>query len=117
MAITDRVSVLKTGQYIGTVNTAETTPQELSQMMVGRTIKFDVPREKVETDEVVLSIKDLDMVDHRTEKKLLDNISFDVKAGEILAIAGIDGNGQNELVESITGLLKGATGSIKLGDV
>ncbi|MBR5538926.1 MAG: ABC transporter ATP-binding protein, partial [Clostridia bacterium] len=112
MAVADRVTVLRKGKYIGTVNVSDTTKQELSTMMVGRPVQLEIDKDEAKPTETVLSVKNLTVSSH-TKKEAVKNVSFDVRAGEIVCIAGIDGNGQSELVYGITGLEK-ATGSVTL---
>jgi simple sugar transport system ATP-binding protein len=112
--VADRCTILRKGKHIATVNVADVSVQELSRMMVGRDIKFDVQKKPTKTDEVVLSVNNLS-VESRLHKKLaVKNVSFEVRTGEILCIAGIDGNGQTELVYGITGLEPIVGGSISL---
>ncbi len=106
MEVSDRCSVLCKGRYIGTVDIANTTKEELSRMMVGRDVKFTVDKAPAQPGDVVLDVKNL-CVESRLHKKLaLNNISLQVRAGEIVCIAGIDGNGQSEFIQGLTGLEK-----------
>lgn len=106
MAVADRCSVLRKGKYIGTVEIKDTTKEELSEMMVGRQVKFEVDKDEAIPGDVVLEVDKL-CVESKIHKKLaVKNVSFQVHAGEIVCIAGIDGNGQTELVYGITGLEK-----------
>lgn len=114
MAVADRCSVLRKGKYIGTVNIADTNKEELSNMMVGRDVKFAVDKEDSNPGEVVLSVEGLSVKGARGKKDAVHDVSFDVRAGEIVCIAGIDGNGQTELVHALSGLAKAKSGSIKL---
>lgn len=110
MAISDRVAVLRKGEYIGAVNTAESNPQALTDMMVGRKVELNINR-PVPTDSVPrLIVKDLTCVDREGVVKL-DHATFTAMSGEILGIAGIAGSGQKELLEAIAGLYP-ATGSV-----
>ena len=111
MAISDRVTVLRKGRYIGTVDTIDTNENELTEMMVGEKISLDINRTdpKDPTDRIVVDRVCLDSIDGI---KILDNISFTAKAGEILGIAGIAGSGQRELLEAIAGLQKVDSGFI-----
>ena len=104
MAVADRCSVLRKGKYIGTVNTKDVTPQELSRMMVGRDVKFAVDKEESKPAEVILDVQNMSIASKRGSEDAVKNVSFQVRAGEIVCIAGIDGNGQTELVYGITGL-------------
>lgn len=106
MEVADRCSVLCKGKYIGTVEIANTNKEELSRMMVGRYVKFTVDKAPAKPGEVVLDIQHLS-VESRVHKKLaVNNVSFKVHAGEIVCIAGIDGNGQSEFIQGLTGLEK-----------
>lgn len=106
MAVADRCSVLRKGKYIGTVEIKDTTKEELSEMMVGRQVKFEVDKDEAIPGDVVLEVDKL-CVESKIHKKLaVKDVSFQVNAGEIVCIAGIDGNGQTELVYGITGLEK-----------
>lgn len=106
MAVADRCSVLRKGKYIGTVDIKDTTKEELSEMMVGRQVKFEVDKDESVPGDVVLDVDKL-CVESKIHKKLaVRDVSFQVHAGEIVCIAGIDGNGQTELVYGITGLEK-----------
>ena len=111
MAISDRVAVLRKGEYIGTVNTAETTESELTEMMVGKKISLNINRTEPKDPVDRLEIRGLDFVDSQGVKKL-DQISFTARSGEILGIAGIAGSGQRELLETIAGLRRLNDGDI-----
>ena len=103
LSLSDRVSVLRKGEYIGTVNTAETNESELTEMMVGKKISLNIDRsDPVDTVDRLI-VKDISCI-NRDGVKLLDDISFTARSGEILGIAGIAGSGQRELLESIAGL-------------
>ncbi|HEY4543002.1 MAG TPA: ABC transporter ATP-binding protein [Tissierellaceae bacterium] len=112
MAFSDRVTVLRAGKYIGTVDTKNTNPEEITYMMVGRNInkieKLQVDKDK----ETLLEVKNLSYEDRF--KKHVKNVSFQLKKGEILGIAGIDGSGQNELMSLISGAIKPDSGSVTL---
>lgn len=114
MAVSDRCTVLRKGKYIGTVNTNETSIEELSEMMVGRKVNFSVDKEKSNPKEIVLNINNLSVPSKIHKNNAVRNVSFNVRAGEIVCIAGIDGNGQSELVYAITGLEKNNGGTIEL---
>lgn len=114
MAIADRCSVLRKGKYIGTVNICDTTKEELSEMMVGREVKFSVDKTPATPEECILTVDNLVVKNKQTQKEILKNISFEVRKGEIVCIAGIDGNGQSELVYALTGLLQPQSGVICL---
>ena len=104
MEVSDRVTVLRKGKYIGTVETAKTSKEELSRMMVGRDVEFVVAKEDAKPGDVVLEVEGLTVPSKVHSNDAVKNVSFQVHAGEILCIAGIDGNGQTELVYGITGL-------------
>lgn len=110
----DRCTVLRKGKYIGTVDVAETSKEELSRMMVGRDVSFEVEKSPANPGNVILEVKNLSVKSKTSQKSLLNNVSFKVRAGEILSIAGIEGNGQSELVYAITGLMKSNSGEIIL---
>ena len=114
LSVADRCTVLRKGKYIGTVNVSETNKEELSEMMVGRKVNFAVDKGEQVIGETVLSVKNLVMPSNHKGKNSVNNVSFDVKQGEIVCIAGIDGNGQSELVQGITGLKKTSSGNIIL---
>jgi len=113
MEVSDRVTVIRKGQGIGTVITAETNPTELAELMVGRQVVFKTEKIASNPKEVVLEIDSLSVTDNRGIEKV-KNLNLTVRAGEIVGIAGIDGNGQSELIEAITGLRKVKSGHIKL---
>ena len=114
MAVADRVTVLRKGKCIGTVNTADVTKEELSTMMVGRPVQLEVVKEECHPGAPILSVRDMTVPSHLHKKPAVKDVSFDVRAGEIVCIAGIDGNGQAELVEGLTGLCRISGGSITL---
>ena len=103
LSLSDRVSVLRKGEYIGTVKTSETNESELTEMMVGKKISLNIERSEPENPEPRLVINDLECID-RNGVKILDDITFTANSGEILGIAGIAGSGQRELLEAIAGL-------------
>ena len=114
MAVADRCTVLRKGKYVGTVNIQDTNKQELSNMMVGRPVQLQVQKEDKTPGEIVLSVRGLTVPSKTSKKDAVKNVSFDVRSGEIVCIAGIDGNGQSELVYGITGLEKSSKGSLTL---
>ena len=114
MEVADRCSVLRKGKYIGTVDIKDATPESLSSMMVGRDVNFKVEKGEAEPKEEVLHIEKLNVMCDLHDKLGVKDVSFNVKAGEIVCIAGIDGNGQRELVYGITGLRKAVSGKILL---
>ncbi len=111
LSLSDRVSVLRKGQYIGTVNTAETSESELTEMMVGKKVELNIERNEPHDTADRLIVKNVSCID-RMGATVLDDISFTAKAGEILGIAGIAGSGQRELLESIAGLQHLSSGEI-----
>ena len=112
VAVADRCSVLRKGKYIGTVDIAGCTKADLSRMMVGRDVEFAVQKEEAKPTDVVLEVKGLTVPSKRSKKNAVENVSFKVRAGEIVCIAGIDGNGQSELVYGISGLEPVSGGSV-----
>ncbi|HGS1066418.1 TPA: ABC transporter ATP-binding protein [Streptococcus pneumoniae] len=112
-AVSDRVTVIRRGKSIETVEIAGATNADLAEMMVGRSVFFKTEKQASKPKEVVLSIKDL-VVNENRGVPAVKNLSLDVRAGEIVGIAGIDGNGQSELIQAITGLRKVESGSIEL---
>ncbi|VMQ58247.1 ABC transporter ATP-binding protein [Streptococcus pneumoniae] len=112
-AVSDRVTVIRRGKSIETVEIARATNADLAEMMVGRSVSFKTEKQASKPKEVVLSIKDL-VVNENRGVPAVKNLSLDVRAGEIVGIAGIDGNGQSELIQAITGLRKVESGSIEL---
>ncbi len=111
MALSDKVAVLRKGKYIGTVSTAETNPQALTDMMVGHAVTLNIDRPRYEAPVKRLEVRDLTCLDAEGVKKL-DGVSFTAMGGEILGIAGIAGSGQRELLEAISGLYPAARGSV-----
>ncbi len=103
LSLSDKVAVLRKGEYIGTVETAETNESELTEMMVGKKVALNIDRSELQNPQDRLVVRDLECVS-REGVKLLDNISFAARSGEILGIAGIAGSGQRELLEAIAGL-------------
>lgn len=104
MEVADKITVLRRGKCIGTVDASTTTVKELSRMMVGRDVQLVVQKEEARPSDVVLEVKDLVVKSRLHHKNAVDHVSFKVRKGEIVCIAGIDGNGQTELVYGITGL-------------
>lgn len=111
LAISDRVAILRKGEYIGVVNTAETDQAQLTEMMVGRPISLEIDRPQVDRGEKRLQVIDLTCL-NGDGVKALDNVSFEAYGGEILGIAGIAGSGQRELCETIAGLYPSIGGSV-----
>ena len=114
MAVSDRVTVLHKGKYIGTVNTKDVTKQQLSTMMVGRPVQLEIDKTEAKPKDVVLSVENLSVPSKLHKNDAVRGVSFDVRQGEIVCIAGIDGNGQTELIHGITGLDKTSGGKITL---
>ena len=113
MEVADRCTVIRKGKGIGTVNVSETNPNELASLMVGREVTFKTEKAEAKPQQDVLNVQELVVKDPRGIN-IVNNLNLTVKAGEIVGIAGIDGNGQTELIEAITGLRKSESGSIKL---
>ena len=114
MAVADRCTVLRKGKYIGTVNTKDTTMEELSAMMVGRNVNFHVEKKPAEPGDTVLEIRHMTVASKTHNNNAVKDVSFKVRRGEIVCIAGIDGNGQSELVYGLTGLEPLSSGEIIL---
>ena len=114
MAVADRCSVLRKGKYIGTVDIANTTKDELSRMMVGRDVEFVVQKVEAKPTDVVLDVQGLTVASKVHKNNAVKDVSFQVRSGEIVCIAGIDGNGQSELVYGISGLEKPVSGTVTL---
>ena len=115
MAVADRCSVLRRGKYIGTVNIADTTREELSRMMVGRDVQLVADKKEKVPGDVILHVENMTVASRLHKNNAVKNVSFDVREGEIVCIAGIDGNGQTELVYGLSGLEPIVGGRITLG--
>ncbi|MFD0591127.1 ABC transporter ATP-binding protein [Paenibacillus sp. GCM10027627] len=113
MALSNSVTVIRRGKVIRTVKTTETNERQLAELMVGRDVNFQVEKTKRQAGDVVLSVDNLQMKGDQS-KMALDGTTFQVRAGEIFGIAGVDGNGQSELIYAITGMRKAQGGSVKL---
>ena len=113
MAVADRVTVLRKGKCVGTVETKDTDKQSLSNMMVGRPVQLEVVKEPARPKDVVLHVEGLTVPSKTHKRNAVNGVSFDVRAGEIVCLAGIDGNGQTELIHGLTGLDK-STGTVTL---
>ena len=111
MAVADRCTVLRKGKYVGTVNVKDVTKEDLSAMMVGRNVKFAVEKQAAKPGETVLEIRDLTVKSRLHKKNAVNGVSLKVRAGEIVCVAGIDGNGQSEFVAALTGLERAEPGS------
>lgn len=114
MEVSDRCSVLRKGKYIGTVETKDTNPHELSKMMVGRDVKTVVDKKNVELGDVILDVNGMCVASKGHKRNAVNDVTFQVRSGEIVCIAGIDGNGQTELVYGLSGLEPLNGGSIQL---
>lgn len=112
-ACADSCTIIRHGKYIDTVDVKSTSESELASMMVGRDVSFTVEKEKKEPGEIVLEVKDLCAKDYR-KADILKSLSLSVRRGEIVGVAGVDGNGQSELVEILTGLKKAESGSVTI---
>ena len=115
MALCDRICVLRDGDLVGLVDRDDTSPEQLAQMMVGRPVIFTTEKEPRIPGDVVLSVEDIRVRDNRDLEKV-KGISFEVRAGEIFGIAGVQGNGQTELVEALAGIRKTVSGKVMIKD-
>lgn len=113
MSVCDRCTIIRKGVGVGTVNVRETNPDELAALMVGREVHFKTEKKTATPKEAVLTIKELVVEDSRGVEAV-SSLDLSVRAGEIVGIAGVDGNGQTELIEAITGLRKIKSGSVTL---
>lgn len=114
MAVADRCTVLRKGKCIGTVDIANTTKEELSRMMVGRDVQFVVEKGEAKVGDTILNVQGMTVPSRMHKKDAVRNVSFTVRAGEIVCLAGIEGNGQTEVVYGLTGLEKLSGGKIEL---
>ena len=114
MEVADRCSVLRKGKYIGTVEIKNTSKEELSRMMVGRDVDFTVHKKESTPGDVILDVENITVASRVHHNDAVKNVSFKVRAGEIVCIAGIDGNGQTELVYGLTGLEPLKSGKVTL---
>ncbi len=112
--ITDRCTILRKGKYINTVDVPTTSKEEMSQLMVGRKINFQLEKNECHPGDVVLELKNVTVASTHQGRKVIKDVSFTLRRGEILCIAGIDGNGQSELVHAITGLTNISSGNVYL---
>lgn len=112
----DRCTIIRKGKYIDTVNVQNVSKEQLSRKMVGRDVNFVVEKEICEPGEIVLKVENLNYSKRGVSKKILSNINFEVKQNEIVCLAGIEGNGQSELIYAITGMLNGYRGKITLNN-
>ncbi|MEG2935033.1 MAG: ABC transporter ATP-binding protein [Clostridium sp.] len=113
MEISDRISVMRQGEYIGSVDKKDTSPRELAKMMIGREVFLNIKKKYTETGDVLLKVNDL-WTSGEKEISKIRGISLEVKRGEIVGVAGIDGNGQSEFIESLVGLRKVERGQVFL---
>lgn len=113
MECADRIMVIRSGKVVGEATPQTADTMKLASMMVGRPVELNVQKEKSKPSEIILDVNDLSIVD-KNKKVVVNKVSFDVRAGEILGIAGVQGNGQTELVCALTGLLKSISGSVKI---
>ncbi len=116
-AVADRVTVLRRGQTIGTYDVKTSSVQKLSDLMVGRHVTTTLNKSKKVPGKVMLKVRDLSLFDESKKKNIVNKVNFDVRAGEIVSIAGIDGNGQRELIYSITGLEKQTAGKVMFSNI
>ena len=114
MAVADRCTVLRKGKYIGTVDIKDTTKEELSRMMVGRNVSFKVEKKPAEPKEVILKAENVTVASKTHKKDSVKDVSFEIRRGEIVCLAGIEGNGQTELVSALTGLEPVSSGKVTL---
>ena len=114
MTVADRCSVLRKGKYIGTVDIKNCTKDDLSRMMVGRDVEFAVQKTPAQPKDVVLEVQNLSVISKVSGKNAVNDVTFQVRSGEIVCIAGIDGNGQSELVFGISGLESVSGGTVKM---
>ena len=114
MAVSDRITVLRKGEYVGTVNTADTNKEELSRMMVGRPVQLEVQKKPSEPREVILDVSHFCVPSKLHSRNAVNDVSLQVREGEIVCIAGIDGNGQTDFIYGLTGLEKSNGGSVKV---
>ena len=103
--VANRCSVLRKGKYIGTIDVAETSKEAMSEMMVGRKVNFILDKKEITPGDAILEVKNMTIKSKHHGKEAVKNVSFTVRKGEIVTIAGIDGNGQSELVYGITGMM------------
>ncbi len=113
LAVADRITVLRLGRVVGSTMPAEATESTLATMMVGRHVELEVQKASAQPGEVVLQVEGLEVLDDRMNLAV-DDVSFEVRAGEVLGVAGVQGNGQTELVEAITGLRAPLAGRVRI---
>lgn len=113
LALSDNITVMRDGKMVGNLSTLETTPELLARLMVGREVILRVEKKEAEPKETVLSVIDLSFK-KSTGHAALSNVSLEVRGGEVLGIAGVEGNGQTELIETIAGLIQQTSGEVRL---
>ncbi len=111
--IADRITVIRRGKVVGSTLPSEADQEKLASMMVGRAVDLELERAAVQAGETILNVEDLSVLDER-KQLAVDNVTFDVRAGEVLGIAGVQGNGQTELVEALTGMRTPLSGTLTL---
>jgi len=116
LAITDTVSVMRQGEMVATLPTRQATREHLAELMVGRKVRLELDKTKATPGDVRLSVRNLTVIDGKGVKRV-DDVGFDLRAGEILGIAGVSGNGQSELLEALSGIRPLSSGGIKLCDL
>lgn len=114
MAVADRCTVIRKGKYVGTVETKETTAQKLAAMMVGRVVNFKVDKKPANIGETILEVKNMQVTRDGGRRDAVHGAGFSVRRGEIVGIAGIDGNGQSELIYALTGIIPMKSGTVIL---
>ncbi len=112
MAVSDKISILRKGRLVNTVDKGSVTKKQLAEMMVGRTVLFNFEKKEKKANRGLLKVENLDVYSSQQGIKVVEDVNFEVKKGEILGIAGISGNGQQEIVQTIAGLRKAAKGKI-----
>ncbi len=115
-AVADRITVLRNGHVVGTTRPADASQESLAAMMVGREVILTVDKEAAQPDDVVLQVRDLKALDDR-DTVVVNGASFEVRSGEVLGVAGVQGNGQTEMVQVLTGLRRCVEGQVLIGDV
>ena len=116
LAITDTVSVMRQGEMVATLPTKQATREQLAELMVGRKVRLELDKTKAKPGEIRLSVRNLSVVDSKGVTRV-DNVGFELHAGEILGIAGVSGNGQSELLEALSGIRPLSSGGLKLCDL
>ncbi len=114
MAVADRCTVLRKGKYMGTVDVKTSTKEDLSRLMVGRNVNFKVDKKPQQLGETILEVKDVCVPSKTHKNDAVKNVSFNIRAGEIVCLAGIEGNGQTEFTYALTGLEKPSKGTVTL---